>query len=850
MVIKCPKCGGPVKLFNIQPVGNDEIHLIFLCEKCGAYYEIRVRREKVHEIAPMAISAESDIKELLEKRITPNEIPPDTPYPIKKVVSLKTRAFIPIFLERIFDQPPRTGQEISPNYLKSLGIPDPYATRLAEFWRERGITRLYKFQEEAFKTILSGRHTAIIAPTGTGKTEAFAIPSFVRAIHLKHQRAENPIILIIYPTKALARDQLTKLFKYGEIFGLQVAVLDGDTPLSKRRRILARPPEILLTNFDMIHYHLAKRTKLGYLFRRCRIVIIDELHEYYGAFGTHVHYILKRLRRLAEKEKKKIQVVMSSATIQNPEEFCSLLIDDRVTIVSEKGRKTPLFVLFLYSLDQIHRTAAEILSTAIKERIKSLAFFNTRRSAEFTLYILNRIARREKNIFNKFDLHRAGLPRETRIQIEKDFREGRKYVLIATPTLELGIDIGDIDLVLSEITPVNNFIQRSGRTGRRGRPGSAILLLRNDDPISEYYARCPRDYFEDVSVRYIEPRNPYIASKHVYLAAFEEPLDEEEIVIYNIPREIINDLEREGAVIKIGTKYFANGALFNKYFARNIRGSDKIVRVFYNGRVIDEREAIIAVRELHPGAVYVNRGVKYIVKRLDLNLLKAEVEKAGPDYDDLYTRPLYTYSAVPLGEFTIRETMGTILFHGRMKVTAIVDGYLVFREGQKTPIAEYSLETPVIYEYETYGLVFRAPKLPFTDKELIDGSYHALEHILIEGTSIVTGGGSEDLGGISFGSTGVIVIYEATLGGNGVSRLLFNRFEKAVEKAYKILKYCKCPSNAICNKCVYSYRCGNNNRPLYQPGALMALEKMLKGEKVEDADKALEILLAIEKGIV
>jgi len=829
----------------------ENVKVTLICESCKTYYEIKVKISDSQNVLPLMKIEEEELEDILNKRISLNDLPRDTPLPLKHIVGMKTRSFVPIYLNKLFSTPPLKGHEITPNYLSELGIEEPYASKLVQLWKRRGIERLYKFQEKAFKEILSGKNTVIIAPTGMGKTEAFAIPAFMRVVSLKKESlSSGPFLLIIYPTKALARDQLVKLFEYAAIFNLRVAVLDGDTPLNERKKILANPPDVLLTNFDMIHYHLARRTPYGYLFRRSRIVIIDELHEYYGAFGTHVHYILKRLRRLVEKEYGKIQIIMSSATIENPKEFCSLLIGDDITIVSEKGRRTPLFVLFIYSLDQVYRVAAEILSEIIRLRIKSLVFFNTRRSAELALYTLNKMSRQKTIIRGKYDLHRAGLSRSIRIRIENEFREGKKLALIATPTLELGIDIGDLDLVLSEITPVNNFIQRSGRSGRRGNPGAAALLLRNDDPISEYYARCPQDYFEDISLRYIEPKNPYIAGKHIYLAAYEEPLTKEEIEKYSIPQDILQQLLKDGALIEINNTYFANGAVFNKYFTRNIRGSDKIVRVIHKEKTIDEREALIAIRELHPGAIYVCRGRKYIVKSLDLETLRAEVEEAGPEYEDLYTRPLYMYSAIPLGDFKTRETLGTIIYHGRLKVTAIVDGYLVFREGQRTPIAEYPLETPIRYEYETYGLVFRAPRLPYTDRELLDGSYHALEHILIEGTNVVTGGGSEDLGGISFGSTGVIVIYEATLGGNGISRLLFDRFEKAVEKAYKILKHCRCPPNIICNKCVYSYRCGNNNRPLYQPGALLALEKMLRKEKVEDADKALEILLAIEKGIV
>lgn len=843
--IKCPRCGSELRLMKFNVVNINLARIVMYCPKCKISYEIEIEYkdfiEKYSEI-------KSEYNEIDDHRLSPDVIPPNVPKAIKFLVSLQSKSCIPIYYRKIMNNPPQTGSEIELNYLLGLGIPKETARKLLEYLRSRGIYKLYKFQEKAIKFGLSGENLIIVAPTGTGKTEAFAIPAMTRAAQFKKDGTNPPIVLIIYPTKALARDQLSKLFDYADIFGLSIGALDGDTPNKLRKKLLLKPPDVLLTNFDMINYHMGKRTNLGRLFHRARIIIIDEMHQYSGAFGTHVHYIIKRLKRIAGASKK-LQFYMASATISNPLEFGEQLMEEKAVLISETGRKTPLFILFMYCLDPIHYAAAKLLIEILKQNIKTLIFFNTRKSAELAFHILRRMALRHRDLLNKFDLHRAGLPKGIRKEIEIAFKRGKKVALLATPTLELGIDIGDIDLVLSEITPVNRFIQRSGRSGRR-TAGSAVLLMRRDDPISDYYLMNPRDYFEDVSLCYIEPKNQYIAEKHIYLMAFEKPLDQEEITALKLPMDVILKLIKEGAIFRLGKKYYANGNLFNRYFPRNIRGSDKIVRVIYNNKVIDEREAIIAIRELHPGAIYINRGIKYLVKSLDLNSLQAVVEKAPREYDDLYTRPIYTSGAIPVGEIVQKEVLGTKIFYGKLQMRATVEGYIVFQEGMRKPLAEYALETPVNYTYETRGLVFKAPELNYEDKDLIAGSYHALEHVIIEGTNVITGGGSEDLGGISFGTTGVIVIYDSTPGGNGVSRILFERFEKAVDRAYKILLSCKCGGSEICNKCVYSYRCGNNNQPLYQPGAKELLERMLKKEIVVDADRAIDIITIMEKGIV
>ncbi len=351
-------------------------------------------------------------------------------------------------------------------------------------------------------------------------------------------------------------------------------------------------------------------------------------------------------------------------------------------------------------------------------------------------------------------------------------------------------------------------------------------------------------------MKYIEPNNEYIAERHIYLAAYEKPLQIEELKQFNPPEYILKRLFERGSLIEINNRIYANKLHFKKYFSSNIRGSDKVVKVMLEDRVIDEREAIIAIRELHPNAIYVNRGRKYIVQDLDLKNQVAHVIEADPNNEYLYTKPLYSYSAVPLKVHFEKETLGTRVFYGLLRLTAYVYGYLVFREGNQKPIREELLEEPITYEYNTYGIFFKAQQLSITDDEKLAGSYHATEHILIEGTNTITGGGSEDLGGISFGTTGIIVIYDGTPGGNGVSKLLFDRFERAVERAHNILLACKETYRTDFNKCVYSYRCGNNNQPLHAEGALKVLEMMLEEKPAKLPEETVKLLSVLDKGYV
>ncbi len=847
MIIKCPKCGGELKIKNKRKISDKSQLIQFYCEHCNIYYEIIYRTVDEKED-----KKSDELEKYFEHRnkITIEQIKKNKIWRYIETLEPLLDSTYFVYYKEFMARKPKIGHKITIEALNELGIRSQYAKKLVGKFNERGIFTLYEYQEKAFKKILEKKNVIIVAPTGTGKTEAFAIPSFERAKEIKESGRKGPIVLLIYPTKALAKDQLKKLKNYAAIFDLKIKILDGDTPKIERFQIIKQPPEILLTNFDMINYHLAKQTSLGRLFSNACIIIMDEVHQYSGAFGTHVHYILKRLRRLIEAKNRKLQIILASATIQNPKEFATKLVDDVVDIVEEKGRKTPLHIIFVYSRYPVYASMIKMLNLMLSKKSKILLFSNSRKTAELMYYFLKKRINLNGQLMGRVAIHRAGLSKEYRHMIEEKFRDGEILAIISTPTLELGIDIGDLDYVISEITPIDRFIQRSGRSGRRGAPGIALLLLRSNDPISEYYAQYPGDYFEDISPRVIEPLNPYIAKRHLYVFISEKPATLDEIKRYGIPLEFLDELLKEGAVVKVGNKIFADSKAFKKYFPANIRGASKNVKVFLDSKIIDERDVVLAIRELHPGAIYINRGRKFIVKNLDLKNLKAELDPISKDLEYFHTVPLYEYSAVPLEIPAKRKILGTTIFYVPLEMEATVYGYVLYKDGVDKPAKEVELDEPIRYSYKTYGIVFKAPPVDSDDEEAIRGAYHALEHVLIEGTNMITGGGSEDLGGISFGTTGIIVIYDGTPGGNGISSLLFERFEKAVIRALKILETCKCPKKVICNKCVYSFRCGNNNQPLNQEGALMLLRRMVAQENTPESEDALDLLKVLSRGIV
>ncbi|MGI0044448.1 MAG: DEAD/DEAH box helicase, partial [Nitrososphaeraceae archaeon] len=251
----------------------------------------------------------------------------------------------------VLEEPePEAGREF-----QSLPIDEGIVASLCK----RNIKRLYKFQEESILQILGGKDVVIVAPTASGKTEAFCIPLVqrisVEAAHFSSLRPETRLngkvfAVFVYPTKALARDQYPKIVQIAEPVGINVGIFDGDTSKSEREIITRQLiPEIIITNFDVIHYHLLHRTRFSRLLRTCKFLVVDEAHVYTGVFGANVHYIIKRLERMTSNTiKQKLQIIAASATLPNAHEFCRSLFGRDLCPIYGKGRKGKINLVVIF----------------------------------------------------------------------------------------------------------------------------------------------------------------------------------------------------------------------------------------------------------------------------------------------------------------------------------------------------------------------------------------------------------------------------------------------------------------------------------------------------------------------
>lgn len=704
---------------------------------------------------------------------------------------------------------------------------------LADTLNEKGITELFRFQEEAIRKVMNGKNVVIVAPTASGKTEAFSIPILQKIANevarFGSMRYGESVVraMFVYPTKALARDQVPKIKQLSESLGIRVAVFDGDTPARDRDLILSQLPDIIVTNFDVLHYHLMHRTKFARSVRNAKYLVVDEAHVYTGVFGSNVHYIIKRLRRFSSD----LKIIAASATLPNAKEFCEKLFDCEMDLVEGRGRRgrTHFSILFP-SLRTQRSLMLELVKGMTSSSHKVISFANSHIGAELLAFYASKQGVRIK-------VHRAGLMPKYRKMIEDSFKQGDLMALSSTPTLELGIDIGAVDGVVSSIVPINRLMQRLGRAARRGQHGYAFLTLGND-PISQYYKNHPDDYLNDFEHAYADPSNPFVEEYHVLAMACDRPLRINEADQH---KEAVKKLEEKDLITFSDNRFVPNYKEAIKFLHElSIRGVGKSVDIILNNRKVGERSLPLALEELHDGAVYFLAGRRYMVKKLRLDKhSKAEIAQIPQDYP-YYTKALTDEWPNMDAVYETKNVFGVAIAHCALHIHKRVTGYVNIEIGSDVAKGrKVMLDQPFEYDFITKGLVFRAPRPMDSINSAKDplyvemSSYHATEHVVIEGSSMITGGASQDLGGISLGSSGLIFVYDSSVGGNGASKVLYDRLDKAFARGKSILSECPCTSESGCPRCTYSYRCGNNNEYLHKHASLEVFKRVLANERTE-----------------
>ena len=724
------------------------------------------------------------------------------------------------------DEPARPG--------RSLPLPSGLDPRLVAALARSGVERLWSHQAEAIDRARRGDHVGIASGTASGKTLAYAIPVLDLLLREPHTRA-----LYLSPTKALAQDQARRLAALGLGRDLRVALVDGDQDAGTRRRARAEA-NFVLSNPDMVHLGICPHhQRWDEWLAGLAAIIVDEAHVYRGVFGSHVAHVLRRLRRLAAIYGASPQLLLASATVANPAEAFSLLSGCDVQVVDADEASSPGRDIALWNpalLDpasgrrasRIHE-AVGLVSQLVVDGQRVICFAPGRQLVELILRgVRDELGRRAPALSGRVEPYRAGYPPEARRAIEARLASGDLRAVIATSALELGIDIGELDCAVIVGFPgsVAALRQQWGRAGRRSR-GLGVLVL-GEDALDQWFARHPKALLERPVERVaLDPSNPDIRLAHLACAAAEAAVSERDAGILGV--SIVDDAE---AVLELAPEDFAvtrAGLIWagpdDPASRVSLRSADARVVAIVDattGTVLGDVEHERAPLAVHPGAVHLSQGERYVVRELDLERGEAVVE---PFSGDWFTVPR-AHSSVALGTSDQEGWLGSWrACLGTADVRSQVIGYQRRRVDDLSVIDQHALDLPA-REYRTAALWLQRPP---SDEEPGLGALHAAEHLLSAALPLRVPCDTGDLLGLSADEhpdtgTPVIVLHESRPGGAGIVRAAFGDLAEIAATARSIAADCPCDDG--CPGCIQSFSCPWLNEPLDKAGAITLLDEL------------------------
>ncbi len=712
----------------------------------------------------------------------------------------------------------------------SAPLPDDLPPGLCERLEANGITELYSHQAAVWASAKHGEHVAITTGTASGKSLAFNLPVLAALTEQPKLRA-----LYLYPTKALAQDQVRALGGLS-VKHIRAAIYDGDTE-SERRWQIRKWSNLILTNPDMLHVGvLPHHDRWGDVLANIRYVVVDEAHVYRGVFGSHVGNVLRRLRRLARVYGAEPQFLLASATIANPGELAHSLTGLDFTVIGEDGAPKAERTVALWNPPLVDEElgqrasalaeASKLMGDLVERGLRTLVFAKSRRSAE----LIHKFTADRLGDASRLSPYRAGYTAAQRREIEQRLFSGELLGVSATNALELGIDVGMLDAVISVGFPgtVASLRQQWGRAGRRGH-GLAVLVA-SEDALDQYFMREPQTLLgRRVEAAILDHENRRVLDGHVAAAAFEAPLDDADAEI--LGPEALRRAAEHPELTKTDAGYVWAGRDYPaaRFGLRSASPDVFTVVETETGSVLGTIERERAYSTVHEGAIYLHLGESYRVVALDLVARSALVEPFAGDY---YTQAKKeTMTSI---EETLRaETrLGLELAFGRVSVTEQVIGYQRKSIRDQSTLELVGLDLPeTTFDTEAVWYVPEPGQLAgLTEMPKLLGTLHAAEHAMIAILPLWAMCDRWDIGGLSTNvhyQTGrpTVFVYDGHSGGVGIAERGFETFEGWVKDTAKMLDGCPCESG--CPSCVQSPKCGNLNEPLDKAGALELLGRML-----------------------
>ena len=717
-------------------------------------------------------------------------------------------------------------------------VPADLHPALAQRLTAAGVSSLWVHQREAWDVAARGEHFIVTTGTASGKSMCFNLPVLDGLLRHPHGRA-----LYLYPTKALAQDQVRRL---QELSGraVEAAVYDGDTP-PEARRVAREHARALLTNPDMISVAmLPHHERWGDFFFNLEYVVIDEAHAYRGVFGSHVANVLRRLRRVAGFYGAEPQFLLASATISNALDHARNLTGLEMTLVDNDGASLGQRHIIMWDppiLDSalnLRRSstadAAEVLAELVRNEVRTICFTKSRRSAE-TVYqrTVGLLQDTTPELAKRLSPYRAGYTPTQRRRIEERLFSGELLAVVATNALELGIDVGALDAAITVGYPgtVASLWQQWGRAGR-GKGKSLGLFIAGNDALEQFFIRHPQELLNrSVEAATVDFTNPFIHDRHLLAAAYESPLVSEDGLFFGEGlTEAASRQVQQGRLRHQAGSWFLRGS---GYPAADISlrssSSDQFTIVDEEtGDIVGTQEAESAFSFLHPGAVYLHMGESYLVTTLDLDGRIAAVRRF---YDTYYTQPR-RQSATDILALELDTTFGPLkLYLGAVAVSSQVVGFQKKRTGSDEVLGAEELDLPTQH-FVTEAIWFTVP-LDLIEQDALPrlpGALHAVEHALIALLPLLAMCDRWDIGGLSTPvhqqtELPTIFVYDGHPGGVGIARRGFHQFADWIRDTRALIRDCPCESG--CPSCIQSPKCGNWNEPLDKELSLRLLTTVL-----------------------
>jgi DEAD/DEAH box helicase domain-containing protein len=696
-----------------------------------------------------------------------------------------------------------------------------------------GIERLFKHQVAALDMIRQGANVLVATPTASGKSLIYNFAVLEKLLQNPSAKA-----LYLFPLKALEQDQLKSLSFLLKNLGkrkISAGIYDGDTSAFRRKQMRAKVPEILVTNPDMLHTGiLAYHQSWEKLFENLAFIVLDEVHTYRGIFGSHMNQVIRRLKRLCRLYGSRPQFILLSATVNNPKGFAESLIEEAVEVVNVSGSpKAGQHFLFMNPVASPNFSAARLFTDSVQHGFRTIAFTQSRKITELIHVWVSRLS---PHLRSKISSYRAGFMPGERREIERKLATGELIGVVSTSALELGIDIGSLDICLLVGYPgtMINTWQRGGRVGRSGRE-SLIILVAKPDALDQYFIKHPDHFFDrPFEAALLDPHNPFVVQAHLPCAAAEKPLTLEDGCWW--PRDLadhLENLEVQGLVTRTvegEPTWFS--VRRNPHRGVNIRSVGESFTIFEKatGEAVGTVDGFRAFKECHPGAVYLHRAKQYLIERLDLE--KRDII-ASPWELHYFTRALSEKETEILEVLRSRPKAQFVVREGRVKVTERMTGYEKRALPGQELLGVYPLELPPqTFESLGFWVEIEDPIQHLVERRGLHfmGGIHAIEHAAIGIFPLFALCDRNDIGGISYThhpqiGKSAIFIYDGYPGGVGLAQHGFEVVQELFEQTLEHLKTCGCEEG--CPSCIHSPKCGSGNKPLDKKAAILILEFLL-----------------------